>query len=60
MSDLSIDFCGLLFKNPVIVSSIEPTKSLERLKRCAHYRQCRRRVPGFLGRYRQNGGGLRK
>ncbi len=34
MSDLSVDFCGLLFKNPVIVSSIEPTNSLERLKRC--------------------------
>ena len=32
MSDLSVDFCGLLFKNPVIVSSIEPTNSLERLK----------------------------
>lgn len=34
MSDLSVDFCGLRFKNPVIVSSIEPTNSLERLKRC--------------------------
>ena len=34
MSDLSVDFCGLLFKNPVIVSSIEPTNSLERLKKC--------------------------
>ena len=34
MSDLSVDFCGLLFKNPVIVSSIEPTNSLARLKQC--------------------------
>ena len=34
MSDLSVDFCGLLFKNPVIVSSIEPTNSLDRLKKC--------------------------
>jgi dihydroorotate dehydrogenase (fumarate)/dihydropyrimidine dehydrogenase (NAD+) subunit PreA len=32
--DLNVDFCGLRFKNPVIVSSIEPTNSLERLKRC--------------------------
>jgi dihydroorotate dehydrogenase (fumarate)/dihydropyrimidine dehydrogenase (NAD+) subunit PreA len=34
MSDLNVEFCGLLFKNPVIVSSIEPTNSLERLKKC--------------------------
>ena len=34
MADLSVDFCGLQFKNPVIVSSIEPTSSLDRLKKC--------------------------
>lgn len=34
MADLRAEFCGLTFKNPVIVSSIEPTSTVERLKRC--------------------------
>ena len=34
MADLKVEFCGLEFKNPVIVSSIEPTNSVERLKKC--------------------------
>ncbi|MBL7212617.1 MAG: tRNA-dihydrouridine synthase [Desulfobacteraceae bacterium] len=34
MADLGVEFCGLYFKNPIIVSSIEPTNSLERLKSC--------------------------
>jgi len=34
MADLSIDFCGIKFKNPIVVSSIEPTNSLDKLKKC--------------------------
>ncbi len=34
MADLSVDFCGIKFKNPIVVSSIEPTNSLDKLKRC--------------------------
>jgi len=34
MADLSVEFCGLTFKNPIVVSSIEPTNSLEKLKKC--------------------------
>ena len=34
MADLRIEFCGLQFKNPIIVSSIEPSNSVDRLKRC--------------------------
>lgn len=34
MAELSVEFCGLKFKNPVIVSSIEPTNSVDRLKKC--------------------------
>lgn len=34
MADLKVDFCGLEFKNPVIVASIEPTNSVENLKKC--------------------------
>jgi dihydroorotate dehydrogenase subfamily 1 len=34
MADLKVDFCGLEFKNPVIVSSIEPTNSVDNLKKC--------------------------
>lgn len=34
MADLSVEFCGLSFKNPVVVSSIEPTNSVDRLKKC--------------------------
>ncbi len=34
MADLSVEFCGLKFKNPMVVSSIEPTNSLDKLKAC--------------------------
>lgn len=34
MAEMSVEFCGLRFKNPIIVSSIEPTNSVERLKKC--------------------------
>lgn len=34
MVDLGVDFCGLRFKNPLIVASAEPTNSLEHIKRC--------------------------
>lgn len=34
MADLSVEFCGLTFKNPIVVSSIEPTNSLDKLKKC--------------------------
>lgn len=34
MAKLDVDFCGLAFKNPIIVSSIEPTNSLDNLKKC--------------------------
>lgn len=34
MADLGVEFCGLKFKNPVVVASIEPTNSAERLKKC--------------------------
>jgi hypothetical protein len=34
MADLGVEFCDLYFKNPIIVSSIEATNSLDRLKAC--------------------------
>jgi len=34
MADLKVDFCGLEFKNPIVVSSIEPTNSVDNLKKC--------------------------
>jgi len=34
MADLSVEFCGIKFKNPIVVSSIEPTNSLDKLKKC--------------------------
>ncbi len=34
MAKLEVDFCGLKFKNPVVVSSIEPTNSPDLLKQC--------------------------
>ncbi len=34
MANLKVDFCGLEFKNPVIVSSIEPTNSVDNIKKC--------------------------
>ncbi len=34
MANLEIDFCGLKFKNPVLVASIEPTNSPEVIREC--------------------------
>lgn len=34
MADLRVEFCGLKFKNPVVVAAIEPTNSVDRLKKC--------------------------
>lgn len=34
MADLSVTFAGIPFKNPIVVSSIEPSDSLERIKKC--------------------------
>ena len=34
MAELGVEFCGLKFKNPIIVSSIEQTNSVEGLKKC--------------------------
>ena len=34
MANLNVDFCGLKFKNPIIVSSIEPTNSVANIKKC--------------------------
>ncbi|MCL5265364.1 MAG: tRNA-dihydrouridine synthase [Chloroflexi bacterium] len=34
MSDLKVDFCGVKFKNPVVVSSAEPTNSVSHIKKC--------------------------
>ena len=34
MANLKVNFCGIEFKNPVIVSSIEPTNSVDNLKKC--------------------------
>lgn len=34
MADLAVDFCGVRFKNPLVVASIEPTNSVDKLKRC--------------------------
>ena len=34
MANLQVDFCGLNFKNPIIVSSIEPTNSVDNIKKC--------------------------
>lgn len=33
--DLSVEYCGVSFKNPVIVASASPTKDAEYMKRCA-------------------------
>ncbi len=32
--DLSVEYCGVSFKNPVIVASASPTKDAEYMKRC--------------------------
>jgi len=34
MPDLSTEFCGVKFKNPIIVASIEPTNSVDNIKQC--------------------------
>lgn len=34
MADMSVDFCGIKFKNPIIVASIEPSNSVENIKKC--------------------------
>lgn len=34
MANLEVEFCGLRFKNPMIVASIEPTNSPVQIKRC--------------------------
>ena len=31
MADLRVNFCGIPFKNPIVVSSIETTDSLEHI-----------------------------
>jgi len=47
MADLGVEFCGLHFKNPIIVSSIEPTNSLERLKSCIDNGAAGANDPGY-------------
>lgn len=37
MADLSTEFCGLEFKNPLVVASIEPTNSVDNMKKCIDY-----------------------
>jgi dihydroorotate dehydrogenase (fumarate)/dihydropyrimidine dehydrogenase (NAD+) subunit PreA len=34
MAKLDLDFCGLKFKNPVVVASLEPTNSPDLIKQC--------------------------
>ncbi len=34
MADLSVDFCGIKFKNPIIVASAEPSNSVLNIKKC--------------------------
>jgi len=34
MADLRVNFAGVNFKNPIVISSIEPSDSLERIKKC--------------------------
>lgn len=34
MADLTVDFCGLKLKNPMVVASIEPANSVENIKKC--------------------------
>ncbi len=34
MADLKVDFCGLTFKNPMVVASLEPTNSPDLIKQC--------------------------
>ena len=34
MADLSLDFCGVKFKNPVVIASLETTNSPEVIREC--------------------------
>lgn len=34
MADLSIEFCGKVFKNPIVVASATPSKNAEYMRRC--------------------------
>lgn len=34
MPELSTEFCGVSFKNPLVVASIEPTNSVDNIKKC--------------------------
>ncbi len=34
MANLEVEFCGLMFKNPMVVASIEPTNSPELIREC--------------------------
>ncbi|MDP7611456.1 MAG: 4Fe-4S binding protein [Nitrospinaceae bacterium] len=34
MADLQVEFCGIEFKNPIVVASAEPGNSLENIKTC--------------------------
>ena len=34
MADITVDFCGLKLKNPLIVASIEPANSVDNIKKC--------------------------
>ncbi|MBI4318568.1 MAG: tRNA-dihydrouridine synthase [Chloroflexi bacterium] len=34
MADLKVDFCGISFKNPVVIASAEPTNSVGHMRSC--------------------------
>ncbi len=34
MADLQVEFCGIKFKNPIVVASAETGNSLENIKEC--------------------------
>jgi dihydroorotate dehydrogenase (fumarate)/dihydropyrimidine dehydrogenase (NAD+) subunit PreA len=37
MADLTTEFCGLNFKNPIVVASAEPGNSVDNMKKCVDY-----------------------
>ncbi len=37
MADMSIEFSGIMLKNPIIVASAEPSNSVENIKQCIDY-----------------------
>jgi hypothetical protein len=37
MADLNTEFCGLNFKNPIVVASAEPGNSVDNMKKCIDY-----------------------